>query len=154
MSGNSGTENSGAKPPKTSRRQLTSFDVRRACDVLTPSGARVNAFSIYPVAAPYITLRARYHKNVALFIFWHPYCQSPAEHPTPTGWQTKRELDMSCRALDQDRDANTNASCVFCGVQLGPRPSWRRADLICLLCRAAILDRVYRSRYQRTSKAS
>jgi len=60
---------------------------------------------------------------------------------------------MAFHALKYDSARQPSARCVMCGAGVVSEGN-RRLDLICLICRAAILDRVFRARRQQTRAAS
>jgi len=57
---------------------------------------------------------------------------------------------MGYRASNQNRAGHTNLRCVMCGNGIMTKHN-RSLDLLCLICRAAILDRIFQARRQRIS---
>lgn len=52
---------------------------------------------------------------------------------------------MKYRATNRDRHGYVTAHCLMCNAEL-LRNAGRPLDLICLICRAVILDRVFQAR--------
>jgi hypothetical protein len=46
---------------------------------------------------------------------------------------------------NQATHAENKIPCLICGTRIAPNGS-RSIDLVCLICRAAILDRIFRAR--------
>jgi hypothetical protein len=52
---------------------------------------------------------------------------------------------MNREESNQTTRAKNNIPCLICGTRIAPNGS-RSIDLVCLICRAAILDRIFRAR--------
>jgi hypothetical protein len=52
---------------------------------------------------------------------------------------------MVFRALNYNTSVRANARCVMCGAGIDSRGD-RSIDLLCLICRAAMLDRIFQAR--------
>jgi hypothetical protein len=72
--------------------------------------------------------------------------------PDPESIKNKEVTHMTFHASKYDSNRQTNARCVMCGAGVVAQGN-RRLDLLCLICRAAILDRVFRARRQQTRAA-
>jgi len=56
---------------------------------------------------------------------------------------------MIYRASNHNRSARESARCVMCGAALfSVNP--KSLDRLCLICRAAVLDRIFQARHQQT----
>ena len=55
---------------------------------------------------------------------------------------------MKYLAMNRDRDGYSTTHCLMCNAEIVRNPD-RTLDLICLICRAAILDRVFQARRRR-----
>lgn len=57
---------------------------------------------------------------------------------------------MGFLSLNYDRNSKTTTQCILCGSQMSlgiPRP----VEAICVICRAAILDRIFKARRRGTT---
>jgi hypothetical protein len=50
--------------------------------------------------------------------------------------------------LKQSTHLKNKIPCLICGTHIAPKGN-RSIDLVCLICRAAILDRIFRARRRR-----
>ena len=67
--------------------------------------------------------------------------------PDSDSLKNKRHPRMKSRVTNHDRDGSTT-HCLMCNARIARSPG-RTLDLICLICRAAILDRVFQARRRR-----
>jgi hypothetical protein len=128
------------------------IDVRRACDVLTPSGARVNASSNSPVGrALYHILRPLDEEKFLLTrtvtIRLALFLPLTKRTPDPESIKNKEVTHMIFRGSNHNTSMRPEARCVMCGAGINSRGT-RSIELLCLICRAAILDRIFQARRQ------
>ena len=57
---------------------------------------------------------------------------------------------MALRRLNYNQGDQAKARCLMCGGEIGSHGN-RSIDQICLICRAAILDRIFQSRRHKGS---
>ena len=68
--------------------------------------------------------------------------------PDSDSLKNKRHSRMKYRVTNHDRDGYSTIHCLMCNAQIVGSPG-RPLDLICLICRAAILDRIFQAQRRR-----
>ena len=68
--------------------------------------------------------------------------------PDSDSLKNKRHSRMKYLVTNHDRDGYSTIHCLMCNAQIVGSPG-RPLDLICLICRAAILDRIFQAQRRR-----
>jgi len=55
---------------------------------------------------------------------------------------------MNQKSSTNERHTDSSNQCLICGAHIGSERN-ETIDLICLICRAKILDRIFRARHQK-----
>jgi len=102
--------------------------------------------AIHLLAQPYITSAEGWQLfSPPGFQRWHCSCQKQIRTPDPELIKNKEVTHMVFRDSNHNTSMRPKAQCVMCGAGIDSRGT-RSLELLCLICRAAILDRIFQAR--------